>query len=274
MEQSQKYQLQETTLHDTPTIRHQMLNLAILGKRLRTAITVWMLFVVPVIAYSAKGTSIASVTDLPVIELRATVDRSDVLAIILSGDGGWADLDKVFGKAFQERGVSTVGFDCLKYFWKTRQPAEVSRDIEALVRHYQQAWEKKQVLLVGFSFGACWLPSLVNRLPADLLAKVSLVVLLGPGNFVNVEVHVMDWMGDEIRPGALEVQPEAVKIDKPLLCVYGTEEDDSLCPQLKKTNVKVLAMPGNHHYNYNYDPVIEAIFAELAAVQSKVNVSH
>ena len=262
-------------MHDTATIPHQMFNLATLGKRLCTAITVWMLLAVPVLAYSATATSIASIADLPVIELRATDDRSDVLAIILSGDGGWADLDKVFGKAFQERGVSTVGFDCLKYFWKTRQPAEVSQDIEALVRHYQQAWGKKQVMLVGFSFGACWLPSLVNRLPADLLVNVPLIVLLGPGSFVNVEVHVMDWMGDEIRPGALEVLPEAIKIDIPLLCVYGTEEDDSICPQLKKTNVKVLAMPGNHHYNYKYDPVIEAIFTELAAaVQRKENDFH
>lgn len=260
-------------MRDSPSIRHQMLNLAILGRRLRIIITVWMLLIVPVLTYSATGKAIASVTDLPVIELRATDDRSDVLAVILSGDGGWADLDKVFGKAFQERGVSTVGFDCLKYFWKKRQPAEVSEDIETLVRHYKRTWGKKQVLLVGFSFGACWLPALVNRLPADLLSDVSLVVLLGPGKFVNVEVHVMDWMGDEIRPGALEVQPEAVKIDKPLLCVYGTEEDDSVCPQLKKSNVKVLAMPGNHHYNYQYDPVIEAIFAELAAVQRKENVS-
>ncbi len=69
----------------------------------------------------------ASIAGLPVIELPAAVGHPDTLAIILSGDGGWADLDKTFGEEFQKQGLSTVGFDCLKYFWKIRQPAEVSQ---------------------------------------------------------------------------------------------------------------------------------------------------
>jgi len=204
---------------------------------------------------------------LPVIELPATDKHSDVLAIFLSGDGGWADLDKTFGEAFQKRGISTVGFDCLKYFWKERKPEEVSQMLETLIRYYQKAWNKKRVMLAGFSFGACWMPFLLNRLPADLLDQVQFCVLLGPGDFVNVEVHVMDWMGDERRPGALNVLPEALKITKPLLCVYGTEEDDSICPQLKGRNITVLAMPGGHHYNYQYDPVIDNILKKLATLE-------
>ncbi|WP_319587209.1 AcvB/VirJ family lysyl-phosphatidylglycerol hydrolase [uncultured Desulfobulbus sp.] len=210
-----------------------------------------------------------AVADLPLIELPAADSRNDTLAIILSGDGGWADLDKVFGETFQQRGISTVGFDSLKYFWKTRQPAEVSADIDKMTRYYLQAWGKKKVLLVGFSFGACWLPFLVNRLPADILAKIQLCVLLGPSTFVNVEVHVMDWVGDERREGALEVLPEAARISKPVLCVFGKEEDNSICPLLTGETVKTLPMPGGHHYNYKYAAVIEAIFTEMAAVQRR-----
>ena len=213
------------------------------------------------------GSGQKSINELPVVELRAVDDRNDVLVVFLSGDGGWADLDKSMGESFQERGLSTVGFDCLKYFWKERHPAEVSLMLETLIRHYLQAWNKKRVLLTGFSFGACWMPFLVNRLPADLLDRVQFCVLLGPGTFVNVEVHVMDWMGDERRPGALEVLPEARKIKKPLLCVYGTEEDDTICPQLKAGNVTVLPMPGDHHYNEQYEPVVQAIFQQLGALE-------
>lgn len=210
-----------------------------------------------------------AIDGLPVIELPAAGGGSDVLAIILSGDGGWADLDKSLGEAFQQQGVSTIGFDCLKYFWKTRHPAEVSQMIEGVLRHYLQAWNKKRVLFVGFSFGACWLPFLVNRLPADLLAKIELCVLLGPSDFANVEIHVMDWMSDERRPGALEVLPEALKMTKPQLCVYGTEEDDVICPQLTGGNVTVLAMPGDHHYNHRYTSVIEAIFKKMAGLEAQ-----
>jgi len=74
-----------------------------------------------------------------------------------------------------------------------------------VVRYYLHAWNKKRVLLVGYSFGACWLPFLVNKLPADILDQVHLCVLLGASSFVNVEVHMTDWMGDELREGALKV---------------------------------------------------------------------
>jgi type IV secretory pathway VirJ component len=225
----------------------------------------------PLAAPAADQADSPSVAGLPVIELPAPGSTSDVLVLLLSGDGGWADLDKTFGETFQKKGLSTVGFDCLKYFWKTRQPDEVSQTIETVMRHYLHAWNKKRVVFAGFSFGACWLPFLVNRLPADLLARIEFCVLLGPSDFVNVEIHVMDWMGDERRPGALEVLPEALKIGKPLLCVYGTEEEDAVCPRLKGGNVTVLPMPGDHHYNYHYDPVIAAIFKKIAAPEPQAS---
>ncbi|MDD2464616.1 MAG: hypothetical protein PHI97_11525 [Desulfobulbus sp.] len=225
------------------------------------------LFGDPVALQAAASSDRAAIESLPLIELPAADSSNDVLAIFFSGDGGWADLDKSFGEAFQERGISTVGFDCLKYFWKERQPAEVSQMLETVIRYYLQVWNKKRVLLAGFSFGACWMPFLVNRLPKDLLDQVQFCVLLGPGDFANIEVHVMDWMGDERRPGALNVLPEARKITKPLLCVYGTEEDETICPSLKGNNVTILPMPGDHHYNYRYDPVLETIFKKMAALE-------
>ncbi|MGH8506085.1 MAG: AcvB/VirJ family lysyl-phosphatidylglycerol hydrolase, partial [Stenotrophobium sp.] len=63
----------------------------------------------------------ASLGDLPVIELPAAAVPSnanaDTLAVILSGDGGWADLDKSVGKALSQKGVAVVGVDSLRYFW-------------------------------------------------------------------------------------------------------------------------------------------------------------
>lgn len=214
----------------------------------------------------------AALANLPLTELPAPESNNDILAIILSGDGGWVDLDKTFGEAFQRRGISTVGFDCLKYFWKTRKPDEVSKDIDALVRYYLQAWKKKRVLLVGYSFGADWLPFLVNRLPADILPQIHLCVLLGPSSFVNVEVHVMDWMGDERREGALDVLPEALRIKLPVLCVSGKEEKDSICPLLHGDAFMKLEMPGGHHFHHNYPPIIETIFKTLQTIDANNHV--
>ena len=51
------------------------------------------------------------------------------------------------------------------------------------------------MLLVGYSFGADVLPFVVNRLPADLRARVASVSLLGIDSNASFEVRVTDWVG-------------------------------------------------------------------------------
>jgi type IV secretory pathway VirJ component len=214
----------------------------------------------PCHAEASRGADPALVRQLPLVELPVAHAQNDVLAIILSGDGGWADLDRDFGNAFQHQGLATVGFDCLKYFWKARQPAQVSRDLEATIRYYLEAWNKQRVLLVGYSFGADWLPFLVNRLPEDLQQRILLVALLAPGDSVNVEIRMGDWFRDIRRPGALSVAPEAARIQQRVLCVYGAEEEkQSVCPGLKGDNVRLLRTPGGHHFGGHYDSIENAI---------------
>jgi type IV secretory pathway VirJ component len=107
----------------------------------------------------------------------------------------------------------------------------VARDLETILRYYLKAWGKKRVMLVGYSFGAPWLPLLVNLLPTDLQNQIRLVVLLAPGQYTNIEIKMSDWFRDTRQPGALDVRKEAAALRHPILCVYGTEEQgDSLCP--------------------------------------------
>ena len=192
---------------------------------------------------------------LPLIELPASDTHDDRLAVILSGDGGWADLDKAIGVDLQKRGIATLGVNCLRYFWKARRPEEVSADLEEAIRNYLDAWHKSRLLLIGFSFGADWLPFLVNRLPDDLKNRVTLVVLLSPGPYANLEIQLGDWMRNNIhRPGALPTQEEANRIDLPLLCVWGTRDSvRTICSALTGKNVRRLPKPGGHHYDRNYD---------------------
>ncbi len=200
----------------------------------------------------------------PVVELPTLDTGNDVLVVIFSGDGGWADLDRNLGNSFQKKGLATVGFDCLKYFWQPRRPDEVSRDVNAVLRHYLSTWHKQKLLLVGYSFGAAWLPFLINRLPPDLQTRVTLVALLAPAKFANVEIKMNDWFTDAHRPGALDVASEAARIRLPVLCVYGAEEEDeALCPVLEGSNVRNLRMPGGHHFNNDYDTVKAAILKNI-----------
>ena len=60
--------------------------------------------------------------DLPLVELHAP--GSDRLVVLLSGDGGWREMDKGIAARLQQQGVSVVGFNSLRYFWGSRTPQQ------------------------------------------------------------------------------------------------------------------------------------------------------
>ncbi|OIQ90857.1 bacterial virulence protein (VirJ) [mine drainage metagenome] len=187
------------------------------------------------------------------------------LVVILSGDGGWADLDRSLGERLSERGYSVLGFDCLKYFDGTHTPDQTARDLNAALQHYLAAWHKKRVVLIGFSFGGNVEPFLLARMPAALRAQVGLAVLLSPGTYANWEIHWGDWLHDYRHASARPVLPEVAKYQGVRsLCVYGVDEiKDSLCPTLPKGAAEVIQLPGGHHFDENYTKLADMIIARI-----------
>ncbi len=193
----------------------------------------------------------AGVGGLPLVETPAA-HAGPVMAVFLSGDGGWAALDKGVSAALARRGISTVGWDSLSYFWREREPAAAADDLARLLEHYFSAWHATRAVLVGYSFGASVLPFLVTRLPPDLRRRIALVALLAPSARASFEFHLSQWLGagDGVtRPVAPEVAQFA---GTPVLCILGTADDESVCPPLAPPS-RVLRVPGNHHFDDDYD---------------------
>jgi len=210
----------------------------------------------------------ADVSDLPLVEVPARGGPTDTLAVIVSGDGGWAGIDRELGGAMAERGIAVAGLDSLRYFWKKKTPEIAGHDLERILRHFMAGWGKSRVLLVGYSRGADVLPFMANRLPADLRARVVLVALLGPSPSVEFEFHVGDWLGGGGTRNELPVRPEVEKLaGTPILCVYGEAEDDSLCPDLPATLVTAVQMKGAHHFGGGYAAIADTILREAKIVR-------
>ncbi len=200
------------------------------------------------------------------IEYRSGDIANRDLAVILSGDGGWADLDRQLGTLLVGRGTSVLGFDCMKYFWDTRSPDETARDVNAAVAAYLKAWDKDRVILIGFSFGAAVLPFVLTRMPDTLKPKLALAAMLGAGTYANWEIHWGDWLHDQPHKSARPLAPELAKLAGiRLLCVYGAEEaKDSACPGLAQSGVEVLELPGGHHFDGNYGNLADQILRRAA----------
>ncbi|MGG2475679.1 AcvB/VirJ family lysyl-phosphatidylglycerol hydrolase, partial [Rhizobium sp. BR5] len=89
----------------------------------------------------------------------------DTMAVIYSGDGGWRDLDEEVGSALQKQGVPVIGVDALRYFWKEKEPQEVASDLARIIDTYRKEWKVRNVVLIGYSFGADIIPATYNLLP-------------------------------------------------------------------------------------------------------------
>ncbi len=195
----------------------------------------------------------ADLGNLPLIEVPAQSGSApgDTFAIILSGDGGWAGLDKEVALALSARGIPVVGLDSLRYFWTARTPDGLAADTDHMIRYYLAHLDKKRVLLIGYSQGADVLPFAVNRLPAATRARVSLTALMGMSEHALFEVHVSSWISnDSSGPPTL---PEVARLaGTPVLCLYGEDDNDSLCPKLDPRTVRVVKLKGGHHFNGDY----------------------
>ncbi|MFM0212800.1 virulence factor family protein [Paraburkholderia sediminicola] len=199
------------------------------------------------------STSDDDLSDLPLIELPAA-HPNGLMAVVISGDGGWRDLDKTISLALQKDGVSVIGVDSLRYFWSEKTPAQTSRDLARIMQTYGSRWHAEHIALVGYSFGADVMPFAYSRLPEAQRAKVSLIALLGFAPDADFQIRVGGWLGMPASDKALKVQPELSRVPPAIVqCFYGEDEKDTLCPALTHTGVEVIRTSGDHHFGRDYN---------------------
>lgn len=205
--------------------------------------------------------------DVPVVEMPAGAS-SPFLAVILSGDGGWRDIDTSIATYFHGKGINVVGFDSLKYFWTRKPPDTVAADIGAVIERYRTRWKTGKVALIGYSFGADVLPFVYTRLPEQTKARVAELALLGLAHHTDFEIHVQGWMGKDVGADAASVVAELDKVPAARVqCFYGEEDATSACHGLDAKGVEVVATPGGHHFGGDYDRIAQRI---LDGVQTRL----
>jgi len=213
--------------------------------------------------------STTDLADLPMVELPPPRNARPYFALILSGDGGWASIDRQLGDELVRSGVPVVGFNSLQYFWRKRTPEEMAADLERIIRHYQTTLGREQVVLIGYSRGADVLPLMASRLPAGLLAQVRLMAFLGLERSTDLEFRLGDWLGarhDAIYP----LLPELEKLrGRPMLCVYGTDEGDDLCPELPAGLAEQVPLRGGHHFDGDFTGLAHLLLSRLDSASAR-----
>jgi type IV secretory pathway VirJ component len=204
----------------------------------------------------------ADLAGLPLVEVSAASTGSDLMAVHLTGDGGWGVTDQGISRSLAASGIPVVGWNSLKYFWRKRTPEEVSRDLGRIVSHYTTAWRKQRVLFIGYSFGADVAPFAISRLPPEQRERLALLVLLGPSHHASFQFHFSGWLGAQTT-SAYQVLPELRKLaGMRMLCFYGRGEDDTIGPEFAPDLGTVVVLDGGHRIGKDFGPVVREILAQ------------
>jgi type IV secretory pathway VirJ component len=208
---------------------------------------------------AAPGLAASKVEDLPIVETVSRKEAGPVIAILVSGDGGWAKFIRGLAAGLADSGVSSAGLNSLSYLFAEKTPGAASEDLAGIMRHYGMKWKRERFLLAGYSLGADILPTMVNGLPAEMKDRIVSVTLLGPAKSFDLEFHFTEWLGN-LHKGKTPLKPEVERMGAiRILCVYGKEEGDSLCPALAPGSARVVALEGGHHYGNDLHRIVKLI---------------
>ncbi len=222
-----------------------------------------------VVSYSAPAKMKPVIDDkalekLPINTIIPRIENKTMpLVIFISGDGGWKGLDPKLGQQLADKGAPIAGLDALRYFWNPSSPEKVTADIIKLINYYKSAWNKSEVVFIGYSFGADIIPFVINRLPNQMKSSVKEIVLLSPDSFADFQFHISSWW-DHSSKHAYHVLPELKKIDKiPIMCIFGDKEKDTFQQELSNIHCQIVKVPGDHHYNEDISVLAQPILKSL-----------
>lgn len=174
------------------------------------------------------------------------------LVVLVSGDGGWAEIDEALAEHWQRRGWPVVGVNALKYFWRKRSPDEFARALATLLTGYSDRWSPRPVVLVGFSFGADTIPFAANRLPEIPRRLLAALVLISPTEKSMWEAGLASWLGRDSTDAP--VAPEVARLSPlPIMIITGEKDAEAFNGWAERPGLRHEQWPGDHHLDRAYD---------------------
>lgn len=207
----------------------------------------------------AQGTT-DDLSNLPIRWIEPSGAPSHRVAIMLSGDGGFAELVTHLGSGLAARGLGAVILNSRAFLSPKKSPAEAAAAVARLIRVAMRRWHADSVVIVGYSRGADLAPFVVNGLPTDVRSRVSAIAMLGLAPMASFEFHILDLIKDTPRATDVPVLPELLRLrGTPMLCIYGDDEASSGCRDAPDGLLRKEERKGGHHFDGNEDALLDLI---------------
>lgn len=179
--------------------------------------------------------------------------RRGQVAVLFSGDAGFLEFGLGSGiriaKTAEKLGFPVYGVSSFAAFNVRRSVPQTVEIVDNAVRTAMTRYQASHVLLIGHSFGADVVGVALPDLAPDVRKALMGVVLVVPSDpvYLRADPTTLSYHG---RPDA-RVDRASSATWLPILCIYGVQESDSLCPRLSARNVTVEGLPGGHALHHD-----------------------
>lgn len=206
----------------------------------------------PLVQPVAAQTS-ATTVDVRGLPLNFTAPKgkaSHYVAVVMTGDGGFASLVSKLSDGLTDAGIGVVGFNSREWLSPAKTPDQSAAAVVRAIRAGMQKYNADSIVIVGYSRGADMAPFVANRLPADLRAVLGGVAMFGVATTANFEFHMIDLVKDSKRDSDIPIMPELLKLKGvPMVCVYGSDEKESGCRGTPEGLMTIDMRDGGHHFD-------------------------
>jgi type IV secretory pathway VirJ component len=221
---------------------------------MKKAITIILFFSLHLVSFSQK-------TTLPV-SFYSNADSTKPLIFYISGDGGFNKFSTSFMQTLNKQGYAVIGLNAKDYFWNKKTPQEAANAIESAINESNKQWKKKNIVLIGYSFGANVTPFILTHFSLAFAGKINHLILLSPSSKTDFEIHVLQ-MFDWGKDSGESVPAEINKISKPVTIITGDDETEFPFSLLTIKNKQVIKMPGGHHYDGDVNALCNKINSQI-----------
>jgi type IV secretory pathway VirJ component len=205
----------------------------------------------------------AGADELPTVAVPATAGATDgPMVLLLTGDGDWVSFMRTLADALAAHGAPVLVVKMRAYLSEPRTPEQTADAFATAVRGRLEQWERRDLVVVGYSRGADAAPFVVSRWPEDLRTRVRALVLIGLSERASFEFHFEDLIRDVARPTDLPTRPEVEKlVGIPISCIRGASEEDSFCDR-PTPGMRTVIHNGPHRAQAD-DGTVELVLGEL-----------
>jgi type IV secretory pathway VirJ component len=206
------------------------------------------------------GQEFHATVDMPLIE-NYSQGKSNFYVILLSGNGGWRDLDKSLTAYLISKNISVLGLNTKQYLLSEKKPEQIAFDLQTLMDQYGIKWKHDKVVFIGYSMGAEVLPFAINRMKERYTKKIQNIVLIGPWQKATFKVKLADYFY-ETNEGE-EIYPELLKVKQINTYIVCDDNEYALCLKPIDGIIDHDVLPGGHHFGGDYDSLSKLVGKRL-----------